>query len=306
VVSDLASSHYWSFMKDTSAPRPRRPWLWDSSPSIEDIDDGWRRTLVHSWNDWLSESDEDDLVAAAVAAHPTLVVARGGAGGGLSLVGPQPASPMRGLSRRQRRRLVRQRPFFALVHVRLGAAALVDRARADRDRRYSPLRPVSRPNRRRLVRQLRRLTSAVHWYNFASAPPHWWTDRARAEADSIRSDVAKVFGRPPVDDFETADVLMNRNDEILVLNGDAPFDHPEPPETWKPPDLLCSLVENALLPRGWRLEHPAVRGVLIGPDGEHMDIRTMVTPDPPGWNLNGLRAVLRPMEVEGRADPSMA
>jgi hypothetical protein len=32
--------------------------------------------------------------------------------------------------------------------------------------------------------------------------------------------------------------------------------------------LVASIVEAALLPRGWRLRHPAVRGVLRSPSGE--------------------------------------
>jgi hypothetical protein len=270
VVSDLANGHYWSFVRDTAAPRPRWRWLWDAPRVIEDIDDGWRRTLVHSWNDWLNELDEDDLVAAAVAAHPTLAAAFGGAAGGLGVIGPPPASPMPAPSPRLRRRLVR-----------------------------------------------RRATSFARWYTFASAPPRWWVDRAWAEAEDTRRDVTAVLGRRPVDDLEAIDVYLNRGDEVLDqtwkrlavklnapelgIEDEADEGEDPPPETWEPGPVFCALAEHALLVRGWRLEHPALRGILIGPYGQRLDVRTTVTPDPPGWNLDGLRAVLRPVEVDGRS-----
>ena len=38
----------------------------------------------------------------------------------------------------------------------------------------------------------------------------------------------------------------------------------------------AALVEAALLPNGWRLEHPAVRGVLRGPQGQALDAKALV------------------------------
>jgi hypothetical protein len=36
-------------------------------------------------------------------------------------------------------------------------------------------------------------------------------------------------------------------------------------------DGAALLMEHALLDRGWRLKHPAVRGVLVGPAGTVVD-----------------------------------
>jgi hypothetical protein len=154
------------------------------------------------------------------------------------------------------------------------------------------------------------------WYTFASAPQRWWIERARAEADEARRDVTTVLGRPPVDEFETIDVLLNRHDEVvtamlkemarrlkmpeLAIEDETDEDGDPPPRTWQPGTDFCALVEKALLERGWRLEHPVLRGVLIGPDGQRLDVRSTVTPDPPRWNLDGLRALLRPAGVEGQ------
>jgi hypothetical protein len=39
---------------------------------------------------------------------------------------------------------------------------------------------------------------------------------------------------------------------------------------------LPILVEAALLPNGWRLEHPAIRGVLRGPQGQLLDANALM------------------------------
>jgi hypothetical protein len=53
-----------------------------------------------------------------------------------------------------------------------------------------------------------------------------------------------------------------------VVRGSDPVRTPSPGVSY--------LVEDQLLPRGFRLEHPAVRGVLLGPDGQRVDARHLV------------------------------
>jgi hypothetical protein len=36
-------------------------------------------------------------------------------------------------------------------------------------------------------------------------------------------------------------------------------------------EFVVPVIEHALLARGWRLKHPAVRGVLVGPAGTLVD-----------------------------------
>jgi hypothetical protein len=147
------------------------------------------------------------------------------------------------------------------------------------------------------------------WYTFATAPARWWAERAWSEAVSARQDAATVLGREPVDDFEVAEVLITRNAEYraagAVRRGEEPEPEPEEhaidPSDYSPPPILCGLVEDALLHRGWRIDHPAIRGVLIGPEGQRVDAIRSVTETDEGFDLEPLRAVLRVAEPERTA-----
>src|SRR5262249_55958530 len=78
------------------------------------------------------------------------------------------------------------------------------------------------------------------------------------------------LGRLPVDEAETATALMTRWPEILSIKLGRPV--PEPDGV---PQAAVEYVESALLERGWRLAHPAVRGVLRDRDGYTVDVRTL-------------------------------
>jgi hypothetical protein len=111
--------------------------------------------------------------------------------------------------------------------------------------------------------------------------------------------VVQVLGRPPVDDLETLNVLVNRNDEVMaVVFPDAPRPGDEPAGDDRPtgpPPVLASVVEQSLFARGWRLEHPAVRGVLVGPAGDRVDALSLVTYGDDGRaDLGALRRLLLP------------
>ena len=253
VMTGYVDSEYEDFALDTTGP-PHR-W-WQRPRVIEDLDDAWRRWITHSTAMSLTGADEM-LDAFVDRQHPPLSgTAHRLAAGQLSLA---PATP-------------------AVV-----------------------LRPLSPRHRRRLVRRVRRLTNrdAARWYTFATAPDEWWADRARVAAESLREDVAAVLGREPVDDLECAEVLVTRNADVFALRRarweiDPATPEPEPPSTdYTPPPELCALVETVLLGRGWRLEHPAIRGVLIGTGGERVDAARSVTwTETAGFNLEPLRAIL--------------
>lgn len=109
-------------------------------------------------------------------------------------------------------------------------------------------------------------------------------------ARSRRSRTATLLGRRPTDDIETAEVLFTRNIELIAQSSNLDPDknsdpdelhaEDEAPLTFtesKPPPIFVSLVEDAVLQRGWRLEHPAVRGILVSPTAERIDAATLVT-----------------------------
>ncbi|WP_203897779.1 hypothetical protein [Virgisporangium aliadipatigenens] len=112
--------------------------------------------------------------------------------------------------------------------------------------------PLSVRQRRRLARVTLDIpaTYLVVWCRIVDAPQAWWRRRARREADEYR----------------LAAGTRSRAVDVLVLTVLA--------DTSTPHELRHAatvLVEDALLHTGRRLEHPAVRGVLIGPDGERID-----------------------------------
>lgn len=65
---------------------------------------------------------------------------------------------------------------------------------------------------------------------------------------------------------------------------------------WAAPPPIWCLVEDRLLTRGWRLEHPAVRGVLISADGHRLDARDLVRDTYGEPDLAALRAYLASSE----------
>jgi hypothetical protein len=87
--------------------------------------------------------------------------------------------------------------------------------------------------------------------------------RARNDADQVRE------WAETADEADLLDTLVTRADERRL---------------W-----LNLYAEYRLLAAGWRLEHPAVRGALIDPAGERVDITRM---DP-----EGARALIAPTLV---------
>jgi hypothetical protein len=144
-----------------------------------------------------------------------------------------------------------------------------------------PLAPLHRREQRRMTRQVLGLPLPryISWKTFAETPTKWWARRAGEQADTIRELVGLVLGRPPEDDVETIVVLMTRPREYAAAVLDCPVEELDEPR--REPQVAAELpatvvVEDALLRRGWRLEHPAVRGVLVGPDGTRIDARDLV------------------------------
>ncbi|GIJ79556.1 Gamma-glutamyl:cysteine ligase YbdK, ATP-grasp superfamily [Micromonospora phaseoli] len=174
---------------------------------------------------------------------------------------------------------------LATIHPRLSIAL---RALGDAPLRATPaadpvpIAPLSERERRRLVRQLMGIPYPRHirWFSFADSPRSWWRQRAVKDADSVRDDVTLVLGRDAVDDLEVFEVIRTRPREVLAAAMGVPVselsDDPRDYQTKEPPGALVWLVEENLLRRGWRLAHPAVRGVLIDPDGERVDARAVL------------------------------
>jgi hypothetical protein len=127
--------------------------------------------------------------------------------------------------------------------------------------------PLSTRERHRLVRQVRNIPvqRVVWWTTFAQAPDHWWRKRATTEAEPVRDAAAGLAGRPLTDDVDVIDTLIH--------GGAAEAN-------------LLELVESVLLDAGWRLEHPAVRHVVVAPDGTHVgpdQIRAALCERPAGY-----------------------
>ncbi|KXK61818.1 hypothetical protein AWW66_11580 [Micromonospora rosaria] len=144
-----------------------------------------------------------------------------------------------------------------------------------------PVPPLTPRQQRRLVRRLLGIPfpESLRWTTFAEAPHAWWRRRATRDADSVRADVATVLGREPVDDLEVYQVVRTRTREVLAAAFDIPLADladEQPYDDDDPPGALVFLVEDALLRRGWRLEHPAVRGVLVDPAGDRVDARQVL------------------------------
>ncbi len=143
------------------------------------------------------------------------------------------------------------------------------------------LRPLDKRSRRRLARGYLgiRPLAAVRWHTVETAPTQWWQARARRSVDRLRSDVAKVLGREPVGHVEMAEVFLLRHDEIAALrepvSAESAEEEDADDETLAP--ILSFLFEDALMTRGWRLEHPIRRGVLIGPQGQRLDTNTLTS-----------------------------
>jgi hypothetical protein len=253
----IAHVEYDRFASEVTGP-PRR-W-WQKHRLIEDLDDGWSRWVTHSTPWSLVGLEAAELINLSIdRLHP-------------GLTGVAESLPDQRLT--------------------LAPSAPPQR-----------LRPLTRTQRRRLARRARDLAGndGVRWYTFATAPALWWSDRAKSEADQVRQSAVTVLDREPVDDFEAAEVLVTRNNEFLNAMATRAGLEREPsdavaddPRDYSPPPILCGLVEDVLLPRGWRLEHPAIRGVLIGPSGERIDVMRSVTMVGEGYDLEPLRAVLRP------------
>lgn len=140
--------------------------------------------------------------------------------------------------------------------------------------------PLDVREQRRIVRRLLGMPvpRGVRWRTFRDAPAVWWLRRARRDAESVREDVEAVLGRPPADDLETIQVVQTRTREVVAVAFGVPVgelsedvgqdDGPQP--------AVIHLVEYALLRKGWRLAHPAVRGVLVGPHGESVDAARLI------------------------------
>ncbi len=254
----LIDIQYDNLADETATPAPRWP---RSIRVIEDLDDAWQRWIAHVPPTTAAGSDAIELLELAVERpHPTLAAS---------------------------------------------APALLGHRYSIRPAKPSVrLRPLSRRHQRRLARHLRKLATnhAVRWYTCATAPASWWSDRANREADAVRPDIATVLGREPVDTFEAIELLVTRNMEVMAaLYARAGMD-PEPPQPeeteYTPPPIVCMFVEDDLLHRGWHLDHPAIRGVLTGPNGEHIDTARSVTRTESGYDLEPLRSVLRPNSLE--------
>ncbi|WP_433530808.1 M48 family metallopeptidase [Micromonospora sp. CA-263727] len=215
---------------------PEQRWWRPVEVGISDVDDGWRRALHHGLGESDWAADDAQLLATI---HPRLAVA-----------------------------------LRALGHAPLSVTLTADPV---------PVPPLSERERRRVTRRIMDIPYPryIRWSSFADSPPRWWLRRAIRDVTRVRSDVALVLGREPVDDVEVFQVVRTRPREVLAAALDVPVDElSDHPHDWElgdePPDVLIWLVEENLLRRGWRLAHPAVRGVLVGPRGDRVDARDVI------------------------------
>ncbi|MER7168532.1 M48 family metallopeptidase [Micromonospora sp. NPDC000207] len=182
----------------------------------------------------------------------------------------------------------RHHPALAAALRELGAEAVVLMPAAD----PVPTAPLTPRQQRRIVRRLVGVPYPQYlgWTTWADAPPAWWRRRAAEDADAFRGHVTTLLGRRPVDDVEVGEVIRDRSAELLAIALDVPPSAVEsvPYDEDDPPTALIRLVEANLLGSGWRLEHPAVRDVLVGPDGTRVDARRLVL------DSRGDLATLRP------------
>ncbi|MFU8853201.1 hypothetical protein ACNAW0_19750 [Micromonospora sp. SL1-18] len=229
---------------------PPKHWWQPSDTSISDVHDGWSRAVAYG----LGETTWDEEAAEVLATvHPGL------------------ADPIRAL----------------------GTDPLPVLAAAD----PMAVAPPTVREQRRMVRQLRGIPypRVIRWRTYDQSPPSWWRRRAARDAKSVRADVAAVLDRRAVDDVEVFEVVRTRLPEVTAAALGVPVeeleDHPHdclPADDL--PTALIWLVEDHLLHRGWRLDHPAVRGVLVGSDGERVDVRAVLAD---AVRANGVTPVLR-------------
>ena len=153
-----------------------------------------------------------------------------------------------------------------------------------------PVEPLTRPQQRRLVRRMFDVPPQhiVRWATFATAPERWWHRRAAREAADAHADVAIMLGRLPVSDVETATALLTRRLEIYTIKTGQPIGVDDS-QLMVP--TTVGFLESKLLDRGWRLEHPAVRGVLRDPVGRVVDVRTLT--------VDAVAALLGPAPLKG-------
>jgi len=134
--------------------------------------------------------------------------------------------------------------------------ALAEEARAARPtlvlRDEVAVASLTEREQRVLVQVARGLSAgSVRWYRFADVPPERWVHRAQRDADNVRMLARIRLDRDPADDVEVVATVTDWAEAAGIL------------------------VEAAALPDGWRLEHPAIRGVLRGPQGEALDVNAL-------------------------------
>ncbi len=267
-ADELAMGYEYDFLADLGLPRPR--WWSLTQVGIEDLDDWWRTSLREGVAPFIWDEEE---AAELAARHPGL------------------AGPALDLTEQD---LVLSLPASAIR-----------------------IRPLRRRERRRLVRHALKLAPMriVRWHTAASTPPRWWRARAVTEVQRLRPGMIAVLGREPRDHVEMVEVLVLRNGEFMraqlaalatrfpslasafAMPEDLGPDQGEPTPPRQAPALLA-IVEDALLPHGWRLEHPGIRGVLIGPDAARVDARPVLALED-GPAIEEIRGIL------GRVDSTV-
>jgi hypothetical protein len=145
------------------------------------------------------------------------------------------------------------------------------------------LAPLSRADRRRMSGERREsVFQRLPWRTFADISPDSVNDLAEQNFEDARRDVAELLDRAVPDDSEVISVLVHRAGDLEAQalgpdeDDDADDDPAEDPDdeghsSW----LLIEAAEFLLSREDWRLEHPAVQGVLISPDGRRVDLRPL-------------------------------
>ncbi|GIJ44213.1 hypothetical protein Val02_10990 [Virgisporangium aliadipatigenens] len=128
------------------------------------------------------------------------------------------------------------------------------------------LAPLSERDRRKLARESAQATGKIRWVTFAESPAQWWQQRAAREVSARYG--SEFRKRPPT----PADRLRLAEECAAARAAAAPGEWDDRAMV----DGFAPLLEDGLLPHGWRLEHPAVRGVLVGPDGARIDREMIV------------------------------
>jgi hypothetical protein len=111
----------------------------------------------------------------------------------------------------------------------------------------------------------------TRWMMLAEIPPQAWEAAIRFEGDEVVTQVTKILRRAPDSAGEVIDVAATRMAEFFAVAGNRR--PPDPDEIQDEAErAVLAFAEDRLDRRGWRRRHPAIEGLLVGPDSAELDI----------------------------------